>query len=84
MSPPIDVAAATSVIAAQAGKAVSPKSSAISPVNFEKYVHIARIETDDMVKCTPKIIRKRNHIISEKVIIAHLVDDNGTLKITPI
>lgn len=84
MSPTTDVAAAASAIASQAGKVAATKIGSLSPVNLTKYVHIARIETDDMVKCTPKIIRKRNHIVSEKVIIAHLVDDVGTIKITQI
>jgi hypothetical protein len=51
MNPPIDPVSAGSAMIAQLGKAGgATKASSISPINFEKFVHVARIETDDMIK----------------------------------
>jgi hypothetical protein len=81
MSAPVDptgAAALVSQVAKNAG------AQPISPVSLTKAVHIARIETDDMVICHPKIIRKKEYMVFEKVVIAHLLNDAGEIKITKL
>jgi len=91
-SPPTDAA---NVIAAALGTALSQVSqssspspqdapSSISPVSLSKAVNVTRIETDDFEKCHAKIVRQRKYLISEKITIVHLKDDDGTFSITPL
>ena len=52
-------------------------------LNYSKknIIHTLRLETDDLVICTPKIIRKRHMLFLEKVLRVH---DHGNDDITII
>lgn len=42
----------------------------------ETAIHTIRLETDDLEKCKPKIVRKRKRLFIEKTLLVHYKDDD--------